>query len=333
MGSLLICQWFRRQVATFVSLSETGNLFRNSDVFLGCLVDLDIVWLQAEFSGGVLVCNDVVAVKKVSLLLASPVCVYVCVCVCVCQRKTKDRADGMREKSALCPRRDSNLYLWDTRPPCCRLHHEGRARLASVETNTFCVCARACACVCVCLYVYVCVFVCVRVSVCLYACTRLSMFMLNHVALISPLVFPCHTERIWSNRTWGCPLPRLLSCTWAALSTIRHCLGIHIFVHWTLYPPSLPLSVLFFLPAMLSRPGVFSILPCLSEQTLHILKMFSLYSINCTFQQSPTKTHNRHGDLSFVWAFINFVKLSNAIAFWIMYSAFELHNGVQRKSP
>ena len=59
-------------------------------------------------------------------------------CVCVCQRKTKDRADGMREKSAHSPRRDSNLYLylWDTRPPCCRLHHEGRARLASVETNT-----------------------------------------------------------------------------------------------------------------------------------------------------------------------------------------------------
>ena len=53
-----------------------------------------------------------------------------------CQRKTKDRADGMREKSAHCPRRDSNLYLWDTRPPCFRLHHEGRARLASVETNT-----------------------------------------------------------------------------------------------------------------------------------------------------------------------------------------------------
>ena len=25
------------------------------------------------------------------------------VCVCVCQRKTKDRADGMREKSAHCP--------------------------------------------------------------------------------------------------------------------------------------------------------------------------------------------------------------------------------------
>ena len=29
-----------------------------------------------------------------------------CVCVCVCQRKTKDRADGVREKSAHCPRWD-----------------------------------------------------------------------------------------------------------------------------------------------------------------------------------------------------------------------------------
>ena len=43
-----------------------------------------------------------------------------------CQRKTKDRADGMREKSAHSPRRDSNLYLWDMRPSCFRLHHEGR---------------------------------------------------------------------------------------------------------------------------------------------------------------------------------------------------------------
>ena len=63
-------------------------------------------------------------------------CVCVCVCVCVCQRKTKDRADGVREKSAHCPRRDLNLYLWDMRPPCFRLHHEDLGRLASVETNT-----------------------------------------------------------------------------------------------------------------------------------------------------------------------------------------------------
>ena len=68
-----------------------------------------------------------------------------------CQRKTKDRPDGMREKSAHCPRRDSNLYLWDTRPPCFRLHHD------------VCVCACVCVCVCVCACVCVCVCVCVRV--------------------------------------------------------------------------------------------------------------------------------------------------------------------------
>ena len=55
-----------------------------------------------------------------------------------CQRKTKDIADGVRGKSAHSPRRESNLYLWDTRPPCFRLHHE-------------CVCARARVCVCVCV--------------------------------------------------------------------------------------------------------------------------------------------------------------------------------------
>ena len=54
-------------------------------------------------------------------------CVCVCVCVCVCQRKMKDRADSMREKSAHSPRRDSNLYLWETRPPCFRLLHEDKA--------------------------------------------------------------------------------------------------------------------------------------------------------------------------------------------------------------
>ena len=53
-------------------------------------------------------------------------CVCVCECVCVCVRKTKDRADGMKEKSAHSPRRDSNLSLWDTRPPCFRLCYEDR---------------------------------------------------------------------------------------------------------------------------------------------------------------------------------------------------------------
>ena len=72
------------------------------------------------------------------------VCVYVCVCVCVCvracvracvcvQRKMKDRVGGMREKSAHSPWRDSNLYLWDTRPPCFRLHYEGQAASRQVK--------------------------------------------------------------------------------------------------------------------------------------------------------------------------------------------------------
>ena len=49
-----------------------------------------------------------------------------CGCVGVCQRKTNDRADRMREKGAHSPRRDSNLCLWDSRPPCFRKHYEGR---------------------------------------------------------------------------------------------------------------------------------------------------------------------------------------------------------------
>ena len=65
-------------------------------------------------------------------------CVFVCMCVHVyaCQRKTKDRADGMREKSAHSPRWDSNLYLWNTRRSCFPITPRGQARLTSVETNT-----------------------------------------------------------------------------------------------------------------------------------------------------------------------------------------------------
>ena len=125
-------------------------------------------------------------------------CACMCVCVCVCQRKTKDRADGMREKSAHCPRRDSNLYLWDTRPQCFRLHHDGRhvsrqsnetiqtltrqldretimherlqllsaapRRQASARTSA--ESDEACQCVCVCVCVRACVRACVCVCVC-----------------------------------------------------------------------------------------------------------------------------------------------------------------------
>ena len=59
-------------------------------------------------------------------------CVCVCVCVCVCQRKTKDRADGMRGK----------VPIFDGIRTCTsgvRAHlasdsPQEQARLASVET-------------------------------------------------------------------------------------------------------------------------------------------------------------------------------------------------------
>ena len=70
----------------------------------------------------------------VCVCLCVYVCVFVCVCVCVCVclrvcecvSEKVERADVMRKKSAHCPRRNSNLYLWDTRPSCFRLHHDCR---------------------------------------------------------------------------------------------------------------------------------------------------------------------------------------------------------------
>ena len=84
--------------------------------------------------------------------------VRACVCVCVCQRKTKDRADGMRGKVPIYPRRDSNLYVWDPRPSCFRLHHEssGTPRISRKKNTSDSV--RVCVCVCV--------RVCVRACVC-----------------------------------------------------------------------------------------------------------------------------------------------------------------------
>ena len=65
-----------------------------------------------------------VVCPHLQVFMCSNISFCVCVCVCVCQRKTKDRADGVREKSAHCPRRDSNRY-W--------------------------MCSRVCVCVCVCV--------------------------------------------------------------------------------------------------------------------------------------------------------------------------------------
>ena len=42
--------------------------------------------------------------------------VYVCVCVCVCVKERRKIELTVWGKNAHCPRRDSNLYLWDTRP-------------------------------------------------------------------------------------------------------------------------------------------------------------------------------------------------------------------------
>ena len=136
------------------------------------------------------------------------VCFCVNVCVCMCQRKMKDRADSMREKRAHCPRRDSNLYLWNTRQSFFRLHHDPRhASCQSKQTlqtltreldretimhetlqllsagpqrrssaRTSAESDEACQmCVCVCFVCVLCVFVlfvcvCVCVSVCVCVC-------------------------------------------------------------------------------------------------------------------------------------------------------------------
>ena len=81
-------------------------------------------------------------------------CMTVCARVCVCQRKTKDRLTAW-EKKAHSPRRDSNLYLWDTRQSCFRLHHESRHA----------------SCVCVCVWTCICVWVCVCGRVCGCVCS------------------------------------------------------------------------------------------------------------------------------------------------------------------
>ena len=87
----------------------------------------------------------------------------------------------MRGKSDPFPQRDSNLYLWDTRPSCLRLHHESRHTLRQLkqtlqtlthelhheiqacitEHSNCCVCMRACVCMRVSARARVCVCVCV----------------------------------------------------------------------------------------------------------------------------------------------------------------------------
>ena len=123
----------------------------------------------------VFVCVGVCVRTCVYVCMHICVCVCVChmyMCVCVCQRKTKDRADGMRAKSAHSPRRDSNLFLWDTRPPCFRLHYEGRhasrqskQTLQTLTRQLHRVCVGVFMCMCVCVCVCVCVSVCLLRSI------------------------------------------------------------------------------------------------------------------------------------------------------------------------
>ena len=94
----------------------------HSSASLSCSSFLVNVFVK---QGCVCVCVCLCVFVCVCLCVCVFVCVFVCVRVCVCVSEKDDRAVGMREKSAYSPRRDSNLYLWDMRPSCFRLHHEG----------------------------------------------------------------------------------------------------------------------------------------------------------------------------------------------------------------
>ena len=125
------------------------------------------------------------ACVRVRACVRACVCVYVCVCVCVCQRKTKDRADGMRGKSAHCPRR---VCVCSCMRMCCVVCvcvcvcvcACARACVFVCACVCMCVCARVCVCVCACVCVRacvcvsVCVCVCVRVCVCVCACVHVG---------------------------------------------------------------------------------------------------------------------------------------------------------------
>ena len=89
--------------------------------------------------------------------------VCVCVCVCVCQRKTKDRADGMREKvpialdgirtciSGIRAHRASDCTTTAGTPPVSRNKHFRHSPVSSIVKQSVCVCECVCVCVCVCV--------------------------------------------------------------------------------------------------------------------------------------------------------------------------------------
>ena len=155
--------------------------------------------------------------------MQSPSCLNQITCdntdpVCMCQRKTEDRA-------AHSTRRDSNLYLWDTRQSCFRIHHKGRnasrqskqtlptlTRQLHRETQS-CITKhsnsylrdsdvkhlqghplsrtkRVCVCVCVCAYVCVRVRVCVCVCVCV--CARACVCLCVYVCVSVCVFYVCN---------------------------------------------------------------------------------------------------------------------------------------------
>ena len=89
----------------------------------------------------------------------------------VCQRKTKDRADGMREKKCPLPSTGFEPVPLGYAPIVIPITPRGQARLASVETNTSDTHPPTPSCVYVCVCMRACVSVCMRACVCVYMCT------------------------------------------------------------------------------------------------------------------------------------------------------------------
>ena len=162
------------------------------------------------------------------------VCECVCVCVCVCVReRRKTYLTVWGEKVPISPRQDLNLYLWDTRPPCFRLHHGRRpARLASVETNTSdthppaplwtlqLLYMFACVLVCLCACVLVCLFSCVRVCVC--ACVRVCVCVCMRVCV-------CACVRVCA-RTCACVCVCVFVCAQCHCVCVRVCACVRVYV-------------------------------------------------------------------------------------------------------
>ena len=108
----------------------------------------------------VCVCVCVCAGLRVCVCVCACACVCVCVCVCVCQRKTKDRADGVREKvpialdgirtciSGIRGHSASDCTTTAGTPSISRVKHFRHSPVSSIGKQS-CVCVCECVCVCV----------------------------------------------------------------------------------------------------------------------------------------------------------------------------------------